>query len=343
MKTKMVLVFFSIFIIFGITNIMLCTGNKETKEKSNIGYYTCPMHPQIHEDKPGECPICHMKLVPVYKEEATDKGEHQKHKPGLTISTERQQLIGIRTEEAKVIGATKKIRTVGRVAYDPELAIAQEEYLQVITSSPLLKESAATRLKLLGMSNEEITSLERNKKNVRNLYLPQNNGQYWIYATLYQEDIQLVKLGTKAMVFLDEASGNEIEGIVRSIDRTLDPMTRSVRARIEIKHTEELLKPDMFVTVYLIISLGNNIVIPKSAVLTTGKRSLAFVVSDNTHFEPREISLGEMLEDEVIVEKGITEGERVVSHGTFLVDSESELKSAIGGGGQGGSHDHENH
>ena len=45
----------------------------------------------------------------------------------------------------------------------------------------------------------------------------------------------------------------------------------------------------------------------------------------------------------MLVEKGITEGERVVSHGTFLVDSESELRSAVGGGGQGGSHDHENH
>ncbi len=364
MKTKIILVFLGIFLVIGITSLTFCTGNKETKEKSNIEYYTCPMHPQIHEEKPGECPICHMKLVPVYKEGKEEQAEGKKHTRGLTISTLRQQLIGIRTEEARMQSVSKKIRTVGRVAYDPELAIAQQEYLQVIRSSPLLKESAATRLKLLGMSDDEITSLERRKKDVRNLYLPQSNDSYWIYATLYQEDIPLVKIGTKAMIFLDETSNNEIDGVVRSIDRTIDPMTRSVRARVEIKHTEELLKPDMFVTVYLIIPLGDRIVIPKSAVLTTGKRSLAFIVSDETHFEPREISLGETLEDTFIVEKGIKKGERVVSYGTFLVDSESELKSAISGSlecpsGQtwdqgmsmcmpgekteGGGYDHQNH
>jgi Cu(I)/Ag(I) efflux system membrane fusion protein len=300
----------------------------EKNEDAPISHYTCPMHPHIHEDAPGECPICHMKLVPVYKQDAEQKASPQTSS-AVNISSKKQQLVGIRTVSAMKKSVIKEIRAPGRVAFDPELAIAQKEYLQIARSIPSLKREAVSRLRLMGMSEEEIQDLGKRGRADTSLVLPSSGDSLWVYATLYQRDLEWVKRSTPAEVFLFNNAQQKFSGVVRSIDPVVDPLTRSVRARIEVKNAEEVLKPESFVQVIFKVELGQAITIPKSAVIDTGTRQVVFVSRVDGKFEERAIQLGAEMNDEWVVIQGISEGEKIVSTGTFLVDSESQLKAAV--------------
>lgn len=327
MKTKTII----LCLLLGILAVVTAcsshdhsTGHGVEKDDKQISHYTCPMHPQIHEDHPGECPICHMRLVPVYKEGAkSDDGA------SLTIGTERQQLIGIKTNRATKKQVTKIIRTVGRVAFDAELAIAQKEFMEISENVPSLKKAARSRLRLLGMTDQEITVLARGKKSVTDLYLPSVGGTVWVYATLFPSEMALVSPGLAAKISLPAGADREFLGTVRGIDPVLDSTTRSTKARIEVTGGGGILKPDTYVNVALELDLGNTLTIPKDAVLYTGTRRVVFVMQEKKKFKMREVKLGAETENDVIVLSGIAEGEEVVGHAAFLVDSESQLKTAV--------------
>ncbi len=299
-------------------------------EEGKISHYTCPMHPHIHEDRPGNCPICQMKLVPVY-EKTPESKESAGALPSVSISPERQQLIGIKTVSAQKKMAIKEIRTVGRVAFDPDLAIAQREYLEITKNAPSLRAAAQSRLRLLGMSEAEIDSLSKTKMTSNALYLPGSDDSVWVYASLYPGEFELIKPNTTVEISLASGSNQNFSGIVRSIDPVVDPLTRSVRARILGANAEGKLKPDSFVNVVVKVDLGPVITVPKSAVIDTGTRQVAFVALELGKFQSRELKIGEEIGDDLVIEAGIAEGERVVASSTFLVDSESQLKAAVSG------------
>lgn len=336
MKRKTILIVILIGLIAaGAATFISCAKKKtlehEGEKAGEISHYTCPMHPHIHEDKPGECPICHMSLVPVDKtqKEGAWLNVRKKLFRLVTITPDRQQLIGIKTEAAQKKLVTKEIRTVGRVAFDPDLAIAQKEFLEIAKNVPSLKPSAVSRLRLLGMGDEEIRDLERKGKPSSELYLPGPGESVWIYATLYQGELDIVKPGLEADISFPSGSDRTFTGTVRAVDPVINPMTRSARARIEVPKAGEILRPDSYVNVSLKIDLGEAITVPKSAVIDTGARRIAFVVHEDSRFQSRDIKIGSEVGAEMIVLDGIQEGEKVVSSATFLVDSESQLKAAI--------------
>ncbi len=86
----------------------------------------------------------------------------------------------------------------------------------------------------------------------------------------------------------------------------------------------------MYVTVSLAVPLGRQLVIPASGVLQAGTRQIAFIDHGEGYLEPREIEVGQQLDDHVVVLKGLHKGERIVSSANFLVDSESQLQAAMG-------------
>src|SRR4030095_14562531 len=91
-------------------------------ETEKIEYYTCTMHPHIHADKPGNCPICGMPLVPVYSETLPKPGETQPSSLGsVHLSAEKQQLIGISTEAVERRRLIREINASGRVLFDRAL------------------------------------------------------------------------------------------------------------------------------------------------------------------------------------------------------------------------------
>lgn len=314
----------------------------------------CPMLIFTEEGKPAVCPVCKRELTGeerVVVESPKDIMEYA----AITIDTTRQQLIGIRTSPVVSKPAVKVIRTVGKIAYDPELYQAEQEYLEAIQAyekaragapqeirerSEKLVQATQTKLELLGLSEDLIEEVRDAGVPDLSLILARPGGTVWLYAPVYEQELDIVKAGQKVTVTSPHIlPGKKFFGTVRSLDPVLDPKTRSVRLRAVLDNSEGYLKPNAYVDVEIEVNLGTQLLIPKSAVLDSGERKIAFVARGNGVFEPRLLILGPELEDDFVVISGVTEGEEVVHQATFFVDSESRLQAAIGQMA-GGMHTH---
>jgi hypothetical protein len=375
-------------------------GHEGVHERKAGSIYYCPMHPTYASDRPGDCPICSMKLVrkeakpekakkilyyrhpmgqpdtspvpkkdamgmdyvPVYEEAVMDRKSDVPGRAVVEIPSERQQLIGVRLGKVEKQPMRLSLRTVGRVAYDPDLYAAQHEYLSALDGleksgtgpyhepperARALVESAKVRLRLLGMSEQEIEDLERNKRVSRSLILPEASSEdagrrerwVWIYAALYEPDLPLVRIGSHVNVRVPSDSAREYTGTVQALDPVLNEVTRSIRVRSRVRDDEGILKPGMYVDVYLATDLGAELAVSQEAVIFTGERSIVFVAKEDGFFEPREVKLGVKAGTLYEVKSGLVEGERVVTSGNFLIDSESRLHSALESM-SGGEHKH---
>lgn len=96
--------------------------------------------------------------------------------------------------------------------------------------------------------------------------------------------------------------------------------------RVDVANSGVLLKPNMFADVELSINYGKHVVVPEGAVLNSGKVQTVFVVRDDGSFEPREVNMGPTIDGQTIIEFGLDKGDKVVSEGNFLLDSESRMK-----------------
>lgn len=313
--------------------------------------YHCPMHPTYTSDRPGECAICGMNLVPVRMDETRESSVTGQ--AVVKIPEKRQQLIGVKMGEVKKRSFVKDIRTVARVAYDPELYRAQEEYMGALSAyervrnsslpesverSKSLLESSRLRLRLLGLSDGQIDRLSRRDGPDTSLLLSKTGaGTVWLYAEVYESELSLVKVGQTIEARVLAYPDVVFTGRIKAIDSVIDPKTRSARARAEIANIDGILKPDMYLNAWIKVDLGERLTVPESAVMDSGTRRLVFVAEGDGFFEPREVSLGAKSENYYHVKSGLVEGEKVVTSGNFLIDSESKLKaslSALAGGHQ---------
>jgi len=219
---------------------------------------------------------------------------------------------------------------VGRVAFDPELALAQQEFLGIAQRIPSLKSAARSRLRLLGMTDDDIDTLSTRKHEhpTTSLYLPERGDAVWVYATIFPSEMNAVTPGLHASIALPNGSEKIFAGIVHGITPVVDATTRTVTARIEVPHAGGTLRPDTYVNVEIQVELGEALTIPKTAVLYTGTRHLVFVQRQAEEFEQREVTTGTETANDVVVTAGVTAGERVVDHAAYVVDSESQLQRA---------------
>lgn len=294
----------------------------------SISHYTCPMHPQIKEDHPGTCPICHMDLVPVYRNgKGSSSGSgSSSHAGDVQVSPDRQQMIGVKIWKVKKEKITDELVATGRVAFDPELAVAVREYLQVASRDPSLRRAAESRLRILGMGDEEIRNLSRGGSDYVSLYKPGEGNSVWIYATIYENESSSIRPGMKAIVELPDSGKEPLSGIVRSLSPIVDAKTRSITARIQIPASGGLdLRPDTFVNVHIRREMGDGLVVPVSAVLDTGKMQVVYRVIYSSTFRPVQVRTGARNEQWIEILDGLKEGDRVVSRAAFMIDSESRL------------------
>ena len=151
----------------------------------------------------------------------------------------------------------------------------------------------------------------------------------WILAEVYEKDLGAVRMGLPARVTLATQPGGEWRGIVTFVSPAVKPDTRTVEARIDVDNAGGVLKPDMFVDVWLEGAPAAALTVPESAVIPTGERTLVFVEKGEGHYEPREVALGARVAGGYEVRRGLAAGERVVVSASFLLDSESSLRAAI--------------
>jgi Cu(I)/Ag(I) efflux system membrane fusion protein len=175
----------------------------------------------------------------------------------------------------------------------------------------------------------------------------------WIMFDAYESDLQFLHEGEKISFTIQALPGNNYSGKIIFIDPVIDPVTRVAGVRVEANNGSGKLKPGMFVTGIVSSSVEeykNNLVIPRSSVLWTGKRSVVYVKkpgSADPIFKMREIELGPLLGDSYIVKEGLMEGEEIVTRGTFSVDAAAQLEGKpsmmnSSGGVVSDGHDHGN-
>ena len=300
----------------------------ETKKERKLLYYRNPMNPQATSPVPMKDSMG-MDYVPVYEEEASAALSGGS---AVVISPERQQMIGVKTEKVKVMNLTKDVRASGKIAYDIELAVAQEEFIQVLNAEDMdtdrsLTNAARNKLKLLGMSEEQIAALEKSRKAETNLYLPGDGEHVWTYINVYEYEIASIKIGDSVDINAVAYPGEKFTGKVVSISPVLDPATRTNQVRVEAPNPDNKLKPEMYVNALIKETLGLKLAVPESAVLDTGLRKIVYLSKENSVFESREVTLGPKAGNYYVVLSGLKEGDVVVTSGNFLVDSESKLKS----------------
>ena len=247
--------------------------------------------------------------------------------------------------------------------YSPDLYSAQVEYLLALgqgtnDSSSLLRETAANKLRFYDVSESQIAELEKTRQPRKTmsflapmdgfvtekmavqgqmvdagmkLYRLADLGIVWIYAQIYEQDLPYIQLGQEAIVKVASLPDREFRGRVTFIYPTLDEKTRTAKVRLEFENPGYFLKPGMFVSAQIAAELAaSTLLVPDSAVLRSGEKNTVFVALDGGKFDARTVVLGPEGENGMLqVLSGLNEGDRIVTSGQFMLDSESQLNEAI--------------
>ncbi|HEY3371244.1 MAG TPA: efflux RND transporter periplasmic adaptor subunit [Prolixibacteraceae bacterium] len=245
--------------------------------------------------------------------------------------------------------------------YSPELITAQQELLEAAKtkeSQPEIYEASKEKLRQWKLSETQISSIENSGKIQTNMEIASsangivtarraNNGDYvsqgsvlyevsdlsrvWVLFDAYESDLAFLKKGDNLEFTLQAMPGSAYSGKIIFIDPVIDPVNRVAKVRVEISNPGGKLMPEMFATGLVKANLdqyNDKLVIPRSAVLWTGKRSIVYVKQpgDEPIFKIREIGLGPVLGNSYVVTDGLAEGEEIVTEGAFSVDAAAQLE-----------------
>jgi Cu(I)/Ag(I) efflux system membrane fusion protein len=156
----------------------------------------------------------------------------------------------------------------------------------------------------------------------------------WVEGEVFEQDLAAVHIGQIVDAAFDALPGENRSGQISYIYPTLNPETRTVRVRVILSNSDMRLKPGMYATIRIAtVERASVLTVPRSAVLSTGERSIVFVREASGQLVPREVALGASSDDRVEILRGLVAGETVVASATFLVDAESNLGEALGGMG----------
>ena len=377
------------------------SSKKEAHQHTEAGkdeVYTCSMHPQIKQDKPGKCPICGMDLTPL---KSTSNSKSNIDPNAVMMSEEAIALANIQTEVVGTGKTNKEIRLFGKIKpsersqqaqsayvngrverlyinsigdvvhkgqtvaliYSPELYTASQELIAALSypdlqRKKLVVDAAIEKLKLLNVSQGEINSMIKSgkaspyaaikanvsgtviSKNVeQGSYVKQgevllqiaNLGSVWAVFEAYETDLPFIKVGQTVQFTAEGAPGTTFSGRISFVEPVLNAQTRTAGVRVEVSNAKGVFKPEMLISGVITANLNKyseDIVVPKSAVLWTGKRSIVYVKDEsNGHpmFTLREVTLGPTLPDGYIVTEGLADGEEIVTNGVFAIDASAQL------------------
>lgn len=234
--------------------------------------------------------------------------------------------------------------------------LGASSFREIAENSLSLHEASKKRLLLWDIPEEEIREIERRGEPLKALTIYAPNEGYvlnrnvyerqrvtpetelytiadlstvWVLADIYEYEAPVVRLGQTALLALPYYPGKTFKGKVSYIYPQVDNVTRTVKIRLEFPNPGLLLKPDMYVNVELHVDYGRRVAVPEEAVLDSGEKQIVFVAHEGGYFEPRQVRLGQKVGNFFIVLDGLKPGERIVTSGNFLIDSESQLRSAL--------------
>jgi YHS domain-containing protein len=150
----------------------------------------------------------------------------------------------------------------------------------------------------------------------------------WIIADVFSDEASVLRPGAKATVQIRELS-KTVTATVTDTPPSFDPASRTLKLRLESDNPGLLLRPDMYVDVEFRAPAPTGISIPAEAVLDSGMQKIVYLETSDGVFEPRPVELGSSFGNRVTVKRGLAEGDRVVTAGNFLIDSESRMKPAV--------------
>jgi len=242
--------------------------------------------------------------------------------------------------------------------YSPTLVNAQQEFLAAFRSNnTVLREASRERLTALGLTDGEIDRLQR-EKSVRQrvriyaeadgviahlavregiFITPANEvmsiaelDRVWVLAEVFERQAAWVKPGQHAMVQLDYVPGKTWHGAVDYVYPELDPQTRTLKVRIRFENEEQTLRPNMFARVTIFgEGTGPVVHVPREAVIRGGKFDRVVVDVGDGQFRSRPVTIGIESGDRIAIRAGLAAGERIVTSGQFLIDSESNIEAAL--------------
>ena len=155
----------------------------------------------------------------------------------------------------------------------------------------------------------------------------------WLEGEIFERDLPSVRLGLSVVAEFTALPGEPRTGRITYIYPTLNPETRTARVRVELANPRLALKPGMYATFRFAAATGPVLSVPRSAVLSTGKRNLVFVRLPDGSLVARDVTFGLATDERIEILSGLTEGDTVVASATFLVDAESNLSTLLGGMG----------
>lgn len=244
--------------------------------------------------------------------------------------------------------------------YSPDLVNAQKELLEtakIKDRQPALYQASKEKMKLWKISDEQIARIENSGQvqtqfdvyaDVAGVVIARNVAvgdfvnrgtalfeivdlsSVWVILDAYESDLGAIRKGDDLNFQVSSYPGREFKAKVSYIDPVLNPDTRTVGIRAEAVNRNFELKPEMFVSASIATSQSSQsgLMIPKTAILWTGPRSVVYVqvgTKESPAFEMREIELGPRVGDDYLVLSGVEEGEQVVSNGVFAVDAAAQL------------------
>lgn len=247
--------------------------------------------------------------------------------------------------------------------YSPDLAIAENEFILALppggeTGEPGSDGLAGTAWQRLethyGLTEGQVNELVRSRKasSTITFYSPIHGtvvskniqeGQYvdegillyqladlstvWANLDIYESDIPAFSVGQSIRIVTEAYAGRVFDGKISFISPSVEPETRTVRVRVDLDNKTGLLKPGMYVHASALMNMGQSIVVPRSALLLTGRRTVVWIRTGENQFEPRDVRPGMSDDQRIEILSGLVEGDSVVIHGGFLLDSESALQS----------------
>lgn len=386
-----------IIIMAGLFLLIACNHSKDDSSPKDY-YYTCSMHPQIVDNHPGRCPICHMDLIKVKRtQSAPDEislNEEQIRLGNIIVDTLSVSAMGNRQILTATLAAdeskTKAVatRSNGRLdrlyhkttgayiqkgqpvysIYSEELNSAKQELITLVQKRKALDNSiinfdqlidaAKQQLILSGISNTQIESLVENgnPSGLTTFYSPVTGyitelnvmeGDYasegttlmriadlshlWAEVQVYAS--QVAQLPENAVVDLEfpDLPGMKVRGRVSFISPELIPDSRIVLARVSIHNPEGKLRPGMVAYVIARPQVSNHLTLPVDAVIRDGRHNRVWLQTRPGIFKWREVETGAESDHRIAIVSGLEEGEKVVTSGAYLLNSEYLLKKGYTG------------